>query len=69
VDKPLYNRLNSTRMGRRHLSLAGASGFALTFPPPRRLPEAARKLDVVEGLLRLRGEPAWVLLPYAVEVG
>jgi protease-4 len=34
----------------------------------RDLPEVARQLRPVEGLLRLRGEPVWLLEPYRVEV-
>jgi protease-4 len=37
-------------------------------PLLRDLPELTGKLAAVEGLLRLKGEPVWVVLPYCVEV-
>jgi protease IV len=37
-------------------------------PLLRDLPELTGKLAAVEGLLRLKGEPVWVVLPYRVEV-
>jgi protease IV len=37
-------------------------------PVLRTLPEVTRKLGSVEGLLRLRAEPVWLLSPYRVDV-
>jgi protease-4 len=37
-------------------------------PLLRELPELTRAAGSAEGLLRLRGEPVWVVLPYRVEV-
>jgi protease-4 len=37
-------------------------------PLLRDLPEVTRKLAAVEAMLRLRGEPGWLVLPYLVEV-
>jgi protease-4 len=34
----------------------------------REVPELNRKLSGVEGLLQLRGEPAWLLAPYKIDV-
>jgi protease-4 len=37
-------------------------------PLLRELPELQRKIRPVRNLLRLRGEPAWLMMPYQVEV-
>jgi protease-4 len=34
----------------------------------REIPELTERLSAVEGMLRLRGEPVWVVLPYQVRV-
>jgi protease-4 len=34
----------------------------------RDLPELSDKLDTLDGLLRLRGEPVWAIMPYRVQV-
>jgi protease-4 len=41
---------------------------ARQLPLLRELPELTSKLSAVEGLLRLKGEPVWVVLPYRVEI-
>ena len=34
----------------------------------RAVPELHRKLSGIEGLLQLRGEPAWLMAPYKIDV-
>ena len=34
----------------------------------RQMPELATKLQAAEGLLRLRGEPVWLIVPGQIEV-
>jgi len=59
LPKPrdLLERLTDLR-GETGLSLSGL----------RQLPDVGPKLAPVETLLRLRGEPVWVIVPYPVTV-
>jgi protease-4 len=62
---PKPRTLFDTLMDLKSDSMAPGIGVQ---PLLRTLPELAGSVRSVEGLLRLRGEPVWVFLPYQVEV-